>query len=110
MDLKACAIGFVKALCDRNYAGAYAMTSSGYQGTVSQEEMKIEFEGIAPGDGQPTVNDDVQLMADWPDKDATDEGMACVPLGGNADGQMVTLIVAKDGGGLKVRSVDWGGL
>ena len=49
-DYRDVALQFTKALTERDYDRAYAMTSQDYQGRTSVEQLRTAFEAIVPTD------------------------------------------------------------
>jgi hypothetical protein len=50
LDFKQVASQFAKALADRDYPAAYAMTSGEYRNRTSLDELRSRFEAIVPLD------------------------------------------------------------
>ena len=108
-DFRPIALSFAKALCSRDYAGAYALTSSQYRAHVTEDEMSDAFERIVPLDWGETEPVQVgETMTDWPDKREGDVGWAYVNISGDAYSEAVVVVVARDESGLAIRDVQWG--
>jgi hypothetical protein len=102
-------LDFARALVNRDYASAYAMTSRGYQQRVPLETMREAFEAVVPSDfGDVTAVEIVQTMDDWPDKQPSDAGWAYVSIGGDVYSEALTVVVTLEDGSLKVRDVEFG--
>lgn len=103
------ALRFGQALLNREYARAFAMTSIGYQGRTTLDEMRAAFEAIVPPDwgtgGQVEVG---QTLDDWPGRQASDAGWVYVSIGGDVYSEALMVIVALEDGAMKVRDVDFG--
>jgi hypothetical protein len=102
-------LDFARALTKRDYASAYAMTSSDYQGRVPLDGMRAAFDAIVPDDfGDVTSVQIVQTMDDWPGKQPSDAGWAYVSIGGDVYSEALTVVVTLEDGSLKVRDVEFG--
>ena len=110
-DYREVALQFTKALTERDYVRAYAMTSQGYQGRTSMEQLRKAFEAIVPSDwgaiGPVTV---VRTMTQWqsPAKQPSDLGWVYVGIGGDVYSEAVTAIITLENGQPKVREVEFG--
>lgn len=108
-DYKQVALAFAKALAARDYNGAYAMTSRGYQDSTSVKAMQAAFEGIVPTDWGTVGPIEIGVtMEDWPGREPSDVGWAYISVGGDAYSEAVTVVVTAEEGGLKVRTVEFG--
>jgi hypothetical protein len=111
LDYREIALQFTKALTERDYDRAYAMTSQPYQSRTSVEQLRTAFEAIVPTDwgtiGPVTV---VQTMTQWrsPVQQSSDLGWVCVGIGGDVYSESVTAIITLENGGPKVREVEFG--
>ena len=110
-DYREVALQFTKALTERDYDRAYAMTSQDYQRRTSVEQLRTAFEAIVPTDwgaiGPVTV---VRTMTQWrsPAKQPSDLGWVYVSIGGDAYSEAVTAIITLENGRPKVREVEFG--
>jgi hypothetical protein len=110
-DYREVALQFTKALTQRDYHRAYAMTSHDYQRRTSVEQLRTAFEKIVPTDwgaiGPVTV---VRTMTQWqsPPKQPSDLGWVYVSIGGDAYSEAVTAIITLENGQPKVREVEFG--
>ena len=103
------ALDFAKALSNREYARAFAMTSAGYQGGTTLDEMRGAFEAIVPADWGPVGTVEVgHTMEDWPGKQAADAGWVYVGIGGDVYSEAIVVVVSAEDGSLKVRDVEFG--
>ena len=108
-DYSGLALDFATALASRDYATAYAMTSSEYRGSTTVAEMQVAFEAIVPTDWR-TVGplEVVVTMETWPDKQPSDVGWAYVSIGGDVYSEAVIVVVALEAGALRIRTVEFG--
>ena len=103
------ALDFARALASRAYSTAYAMTSSEYQRANSVAELQAAFEAIVPTDWGTVGPIEVgHTMDAWPDKQPSDAGWAYISIGGDMYSEALTLVVTREGDGLKIRSVEFG--
>lgn len=103
------ALAFTKALAARDYEAAYALTSRAYREGTSLKAMKEGFEAIVPTDW-PSV-DPIEVgvtMDDWPGKEPSDAGWVYVSVGGDVYSEALTVVVTREDGELRVRSVEFG--
>jgi hypothetical protein len=106
-DYRDFSIEFVRALCERDYARAYTMTSESYRQRYTLDAMREGFETFVP---QGYVTDPPWIgitMEDWPDKQRRDLGWAYVNVGGY-NAEAVTVTVALENGEPKVREAEVG--
>ena len=106
------ALRFTRALAQRDYARAYALTTAEYQARTSVHDLQTAFGRIIPLDWGPI---DLQLPPDavlesWPDKQPADVGWVYIGLEGKvySYGEAVNILIAQDGKTLKVRDVEFG--
>ena len=108
-DYRSAAIDFVKALANRDYDAAYALTSRNYQRRTTLSAMRKGFETIVPTDWGPMGEIGAgQTMEEWPGKQVDDAGWVYVSVGGDMYSEAVTVVVAREDGALKVREADFG--
>jgi hypothetical protein len=108
-DYKKVASGFTNALATRNYAAAYALTSTEYRDSTSLEAMQAAFEAIVPADWKTTGPVEVgQTMEDWPGRKPSDVGWAYVTVGGDTFSEAVTVVVTREKDALRVRTAEFG--
>jgi hypothetical protein len=110
-DYHEVALQFTKALTERDYDRAYAMTSQDYRRRASVEQLRAAFEAIVPTNwaaiGPVTV---VRTMTQWqsPAKQPSDLGWVYVSIGGDVYSEAVTAIITLENGQPKVREVEFG--
>jgi hypothetical protein len=110
-DYREVALQFTKALTERDYDRAYAMTSQDYQRRTSVKQLRTAFEAIVPTDwgaiGPVTV---VRTMTQWqsPAKQPSDLGWVYVSIGGDVYSEAVIAIVTLENRQPKVREVEFG--
>ena len=109
LDYKEVALAFTKALADRDYGAAYALTSTEYQKSTSLEDMQAALETIVPIDWTHVGPVEVgETMENWPGKQPSDVGWAYVSVGGDEYSEAIALVVALEGDVLSVRTVEFG--
>jgi hypothetical protein len=108
-DYRAVGLNFATALARRDYATAYAMTSSEYQRNITAAEMRAAFEAIVPtdwrtgGPGRSGRHDgDVAGQA------AIGCRGAYVSIGGEVYSEAVIVVVALESDTLRIRTVEFG--
>ena len=103
------ATAFVTALGARDYAAAYALTSETYRNENSLGAMRDAFELVVPPDWGPVGPIMVaETLADWPGKQEGDVAWVFVSVGGDMYSEAVTVVITREGSGLKVRSAEFG--
>jgi hypothetical protein len=106
-DFQHAALHFTQALCQRDYAAAYDMTSRDYREQFSAEKLQSAFEGCVPPDWELGELEVGQTLEAWPDKQPHDVGWAYVSIGGDIYSEAVT-VVARENGRLVIRQVEFG--
>lgn len=99
---------FGQALANRDYAGAYAMTTVEFRATMSLDAMQAAFEEMVPLDWVMGPIDATDVLEEWPDMQAGDLGMIYVSIGGDVYSEGVTVIVTNTEGAPRVREVEFG--
>ena len=108
-DYKHVALAFTKALADRDYDAAYALTSRTYRNGTTLKAMADAFEAIVPLDWQAVGPiEGGETMEDWPGREPPDAGWVYVSVGGDAYSEAVTVVVTREEGELRVRAVEFG--
>jgi hypothetical protein len=108
-DYSEVGLKFARALAGRDYATAYAMTSSDYQRSTTLDEMRTAFEAIVPLEwptGSPVAVG--QVMETWPTKQPSDVGWVYLSIGGDVYSEAVTVVVMREADTYKVRTVEFG--
>ena len=108
-DYKQVALAFTKALAARDYDAAYAVTSRAYRDGTSLTAMADAFEAIVPADWSAVGPIEAgETMEDWPGREPSDAGWVYVSVGGDMYSEAVTVVVTREEGALKVRTVEFG--
>lgn len=108
-DYRQIALEFARALAAREYPKAYAMTSQGYRGKNTVDQLRTGFETIVPTDWGTAEPIEVgQTMTDWPGKQPSDLGWAYVSIGGDVYSEAITVVVTSESGKARVREVEFG--
>jgi hypothetical protein len=108
-DLTQVALAFTKALAARDYEAAYALTSRAYRDGTSLKAMAAAFEAIVPLDWGTVGPIEVgETMGDWPGREPSDEGWVYVSVGGDVYSEAVIIVVTREEGQLRVRTVEFG--
>jgi hypothetical protein len=81
-DYSAVGLKFASALAGRDYATAYALTSSDYQRSATLAEMRAAFEAIVPPTWHTVGPVQVgHLMENWPAKQPADVEWVYISIG-----------------------------
>lgn len=108
-DYTQVALAFTKALAARDYDAAHALTSRAYRDATSPKAMADAFEAIVPTDWQSVGPIEAGVtMDDWPGREPPDAGWAYVSVGGDGYSEAVTVVVTREEGELRVRTVEFG--
>jgi hypothetical protein len=104
------ALEYTKALANRDYPKAYAMTSGEYRVHTTLEGMKELFEDIVPVDDWGTMGpiEVGETMLDWPGKEPDDLGWVTVSIGGDVYSEAIIVVVKLEDGMPKIREVEFG--
>ena len=102
------ALDFAQALVARDFAGAYAMTSSEYQRRMRIDAMQAALEAMVPVDWDDASVAPGLTMDTWPDKQPDDVGWVYVSIGGDVYSEAVTVVVTQEGGTMRIRDVEFG--
>lgn len=103
------ALAFTKALAARDYDAAYALTSRAYRKDTSLTAMTDAFEAIVPTEWETVDPIEVGMsMDDWPGREPGDVGWVFVSVGGDVYSEAVTVVVTREDGELRVRTVEFG--
>lgn len=103
------ALDFTRALTEREYARAHAMTTAGYRQATSAEALRRDFEAVVPtdwGDAEPL--EVAATLGDWPDREPDDVGLVSVAIPGDVYSEAIAVVVAREAGVLRIRSVEMG--
>lgn len=97
---------FTEALCRRDYAAAYAMTSASFRARHEQASLQTNFERIVPRDFGPIGPIEVVRTLDrWPKKEPGDAGWVYVSIGGDVYSEAVQVVVTRNG---TIRGIEYG--
>ena len=108
-DYQRVGLAFTKALATRDYDAAYALTSRDYRNGTSVKALEAAFERIVPVDWKTVGPIEVgKTMEDWPGRELSDVGWAYLSVGGDLYSEAVTVVVTREEGELKVRTVEFG--
>ena len=108
-DHRPVGLAFAKALADRDYHAAYALTSRNYRDKMSLKDLQAAFESIVPVDWGTVGPVEVgQTMEDWPGREPSDVGWAYVSVGGDLYSEAITVVVTLEEGEMRVRAVEFG--
>ena len=108
-DYKQIALAFTKALGARDYDAAYALTSRAYRDGMSRTALQEAFETIVPTDWGPVGPIEIgETMEDWPGREPPDAGWVYVSVGGDTYSEAVIVVVTREEGELRVRTVEFG--
>lgn len=108
-DATVVALDFTRALCSRDYEGAYAMTASAYRDRLPLSEMRAAFEATVPTDWGDTEPVEVGMtLTEWPTKKPDDVLWVYVSIYGDVYSEGLTVAVTAEAGALRVGDVEWG--
>ena len=106
---KEVALAFTKSLAARDYAGAYDHTAKEYRNGTSLPAMQAAFELVVPTDWTTGGAIEVgETMEAWPGKEPSDVGWVYVSVGGDMYSEAVTVVVAREGDNLRIRTAEFG--
>ncbi len=101
------ALQFAQALVARNFVTAQAMLTSELRSLHSAEALQTQFDGmISNWQGMPVTDvETINVLDEWPDRQAADIGWAYVSIGGDRFNEAVAVVVTDAG---LIRSIEWG--
>jgi hypothetical protein len=101
------ALQFAQNLVARNFAEAQAILTPELRSLHSAEALQKQFEGmISNWQGMPvTAVETIEVLNEWPDRQADDMGWAYVSIGGDRFNEAVAVVVTDAG---LIRSIEWG--
>jgi hypothetical protein len=105
---KEVATEFAAALVAKDFARAYALTSSAFRSTMTQAAMQAQYEAMVAPLGRVSAAQLMNTMEQWPAKQPTDVGWAYVAINGDGGGEGVTVVVTREADALRIRDVEWG--
>jgi hypothetical protein len=101
------ALQFAQALVARNFRDAQAMLTPELRSLHSIEDLQTQFEGmISNWQGMPVTDvETINVLDEWPGRQAGDMGWAYVSIGGDRFNEAVAVVVTDAG---LIRSIEWG--
>lgn len=100
---------FANALVAGEYDIAYNMLSTSLRAELSSADLKESFESmIKYGRSAPNHIEVMNVLNDWPDKQALDIGWAYVAIDGDGFCEAVSIIVIQEETKAVIRDIDWG--
>jgi hypothetical protein len=101
------ALQFAQSLVARNFADAQAMLTPELRSLHSAAALQTQFEGmISNWQGMPVTEvETINVLDEWPDRQANDIGWAYVSIGGDRFNEAVAVVVTDAG---LIRSIEWG--
>jgi len=100
---------FARALGAGRFDAAHALLASDQKKALSVSALKKEYEEmIAYGPGPSKHVEVMQALDTWPEKKKDDVGWVYVAIAGDSFSEAVTVVVARTGAGLAIRSIEWG--
>lgn len=100
---------FGEALIRRDYAAAYAMTSSDFQAQTSQNQLQRVFEDIVPLDwGEFGPLGTMAMPAAHPGKQPGDAAWVYLSIAGDVYSEAVSVVVVQVGEEYKICMVEFG--
>jgi hypothetical protein len=108
-ELRKVATSFAQKIVAGDYETAYGMLSASLQATTSPAQLKKEFLSMIDyGNGPPNFVEAMDVQDKWPDKLPADVGWAYVAITGDNFSEAVTVIIEREHGRNKIRSIEWG--
>jgi hypothetical protein len=104
------ALQFAQSLVARNFADAQAMLTPELRSLHSAKDLQTQFEGmISNWQGMPVTEvETINVLDEWPDRQASDTGWAYVSIGGDRFNEAVAVVVTDVSGVGLIRSIEWG--
>jgi hypothetical protein len=103
------ALAFAEKLVAGDYTAAHSMLASVLGENLSAAQLRNEYERmIEYGDGPPAFVCVVNVLDEWPAKQAGDVGWAYVAIAGGDYSEAVAVIVSQERERLVIREIEWG--
>jgi hypothetical protein len=101
------ALQFAQLLVARNFVEAQAMLTPELRSLHAADDLQQHFEGmISNWQGMPVTDvETINVLDEWPDRQADDMGWAYVSIGGDQFNEAVAVVVTAAG---LIRSIEWG--
>jgi hypothetical protein len=100
---------FARALAEGRFGEAHGMLADEQKTFISADALKKEYDGmIAYGPGPSKHVEAMQALDIWPEKKPGDVGWVYVAIAGESFSEGVTVVVARAGDRLAIRSIEWG--
>ena len=103
------AVNFAKTLVARDFKHASLMTCTPNLGETTPKALKRSFDRMIPANfGHVDPIQAVEVLDEWPDKEADDILRIYVHLGGRLYAEAITVVVSRKPEGLRIRCIEWG--
>jgi hypothetical protein len=100
---------FATALSQGAFDSAHELLSADLRKDYPAARLKKQYEDMVAYGGEPVTRVDVITTMDrWPDERPGDVGWVYVSIAGETFGEAVTVVVAREGDRLVIRSLEWG--
>jgi hypothetical protein len=101
------ALQFAQLLVARNFVDAQAMLTPELRSRHSAADLQTQFDGmISNWQGMPVTDvEAMNVLDEWPDRQAADMGWAYVSIGCDRFNEAVAVVVTDAG---LIRSIEWG--
>lgn len=100
------ALKFANALCSGDFSAAHELLAAPLRERLSQADLSREFtEMVEYGGSPPDTVEAMNVLDDWPAKQAGDLGWAYVAISGEGFGEGVAVVVTRD---RLIREIEWG--
>lgn len=100
---------FARALGAGSFDQAHALLTDDQKKALSVGALKKDYEEmIAYGPGPSKHIEVMQALDTWPEKKKGDIGWVYVAIAGDSFSEAATVVVARTGAGLVIRSIEWG--
>src|SRR5687768_17050519 len=102
------AVEFAKKISSGDAPGAHAMLASNTRAAMTPEQLAAGYRDmVAYGTGAPAIIAVMTTMDEWPDKRPGDLEWVYVAIANDTYSEAATVVVAKEGSGLVIRSIEW---
>jgi uncharacterized protein YfaS (alpha-2-macroglobulin family) len=103
------AVEFATLLGDREFQRAHGLLAPALRARTSAADLERSFtEMTSYGEGPPTMLAAVTTLQDWPDKQPGDLEWVYVAVANDTYSEAITVVVAAEGPGRVIRSIEWG--
>lgn len=103
------ALAFARAVAQGDHGRAHGLLSKSLQSSLTPEKLAADYRAMTgDGSGAATAVAVQTTLETWPDKAPADVQWVYVSIVNDTFSEAVTVVVAREGSRLAVRSVEWG--